>query len=391
MIIRRIREDENRKICSVSSIAFNYSCDLNEKANDKVTGEIIGAFKDDGETLMAMIHAIDYKANYCGGFLPCVGIAGVASLPEYRRNGCVKAIFNEIFRMAPERGWATSYLYPFSYVYYRQFGYERVMMIKRVKMPMNALDVFPRNNDAVLYQGNEKQLQDILSLYEKYALNYNLTIKRDSLYHNISAVPHKSQLYTYVHYDLNNEADAYATFNINGDCLTVSEIVYINSKSLIAMLGFLRMYDGQVSEIKFTELPLDSDVDYVLKKYIDCEYTIHNGGMCRALQIEPLLKQNKYPLDSGQFSLKVDDYLDYNRYIYDVAYCGGKAEISKRREGSYDVMVKIPSLTRILIGEDNFDGGKLEYLPDVEIVNQIGADALVKAFPKRRLCLFDKF
>ena len=115
MIIRRLREDENGKLDAVQSLAFSFSYDMEESDGHGLNSEVYGAFLDDGETLTATIFTPEYDSLYCGKTFKSVGIGGVASVPEYRRMGAVRAIFDEIFRMAPERGWATSFLYPFSY------------------------------------------------------------------------------------------------------------------------------------------------------------------------------------------------------------------------------------------------------------------------------------
>lgn len=388
MKIRFLNKDEGWKSTSVGSIAFNFSADLSE--NKELSGEIMGAFKDDNETIMAVIHPIHYESNYCGEYLPCVGIGGVATLPEYRRSGAIRAIFNEIFRLAPERGWATSYLYPFSHNYYRQYGYECVINRRSIKTPMSNISHIARNTDAVLYQGDAKMKEDILTVYHKYAGNYNTMFKRGEKFQNLHDKPHKDKCYTYVWYDENSIAGAYVTFNIDNYTLNISDFAYTDNKSMYGMIGFLRLYDGQVGSIKFHDLPMDSEVEYAPREYNDCEYSMYSFGMGRVLLVEKLLNTNKY-CGSGHFSLKVNDYLDYNDYIFDVEFADGKANVTKRKDGKYDIACAIPSLSRIMYGLDDYSNGRYLYLPDVEVINKDGAESFVKAFPKRKLLLWDRF
>jgi len=385
MIVRPIREDENRKLRSVSSIAFSYSCDLEQAENDKVTGEVFGAFLDDGETLAASVHPCNYESIYNDTYLPHVGIAGVASLPEYRRGGCVRAIFDELFRIAPERGWATSYLYPFSYEYYRKFGYERIVQLMSLKIQPHVLNCVERNTDAVLYQGDEKQMQVILDVYHTYAERFNLMFRRKPNFRELSPKPHKTQLYTYF------TPKAYATVKINGAQLEIDELAYVDADGLLSILGFLRMFEGQVHEFIFRRLPMDSELNYIFTDYNGCEYMPYNTGMGRVILIEKLLNVNKYPQEHGHFSLKVEDCIDYNRCIFDVEYENGVAEVKKRNDGNYDVKCAAPSLSRIMYGADEFTTDKLQYMPDVEIAKTSGTESFLRAFPKKRLCLFDRF
>ena len=73
---------------------------------------------------------------YCGKYLKTLTISGVATSPEYRRCGCVRQMLNKLFEMAPERGWEVSFLHPFSFSYYRKFGYEKVADHKIIEFPI---------------------------------------------------------------------------------------------------------------------------------------------------------------------------------------------------------------------------------------------------------------
>ena len=389
MKIRFLNKDEGAKLTAVSSIAFNFSGNLED--SHEVHGEVLGAFKDDNETLMAVIHPNHYESNYCGTYLPCVGIGGVATLPEYRRSGAIRAIFGEIFRLAPERGWATSYLYPFSHRYYRQYGYECVMNLRSIKIPTDNIGHIERNDSSVLFTGDQKVLDDIMTVYNEFIKNYNGGFKRaGDHFPNLTRTPHKDKRYTYVWYDDNSAPGAYVTFHIDGDTMKVTEFAYISSKAMYGMLGFLRMYDGQVDEISLRELPADTELEYAPREYNDAEYSLYSFGMGRVLLVETLLNTNKYE-GCGHFSLKVNDYLEYNNYIFDVEFADGKVSVTKRADGKYDIACAIPSLSRIMYGLDDYSGGKAAYLPDVEVIDATGAETFLKAFPRRKLLLWDRF
>ena len=164
MKIRRLYENENAKLDALQSIAYGFSFDLKKADEDGLEDEVYGAFLDDDKTLIATIFAHRRDSFFCGHALPALGVGGVATLPEYRRRGAVKAIFREMFRAAPENGWATTYLFPFSYAYYRMFGYERLDMSLSIKLPNTALETFERSTSARLYTGDKRMQKDILHM-----------------------------------------------------------------------------------------------------------------------------------------------------------------------------------------------------------------------------------
>lgn len=388
MIIRPLRPDENKKCTAINSIAYSFSADLDEAASHELTGEVFGAFLDDGETLAAKIHPITYLSNYCGKYLPSVGIGGVATLPEYRRSGCIREIFHEIFRIAPERGWATSYLYPFSYSYYRKFGYERVIRRKTIRFPVSVLGFADRNTDAVLYD-NTGRLGDILLIYGRYAEKYNMMFPRDENTRAYSAEPHKSKKWTYIWYEKSGAPSSLATVKVESGCLHVTEIAYADKSGLYGILGFLRMFEGQVHEVYFTDLPEDSELDFIADNYSECRYELQNSAQGRVLLVETLLAQNNYPDEPGHFRLFADDTLEYNRGTYEVEYAGGKSSVKKISGREFDLSAEIPALSRIMLGCDVFDASNAAYLPGIRLNNS--AEDFFRAFPKRKHHLHDYF
>ncbi len=389
MIVRRLRPNENGKLDAIQSLAFSFSYDMEESDGDGLDEEVYGAFLDDGETLIATIFTPEYNSFYCGKVYKSVGIGGVATVPEYRRMGAIRAIFDEIFRQAPERGWVTSFLYPFSYNYYRQFGYERVMKRMRIKVPASALAKFPRNTSAKMYiKDGPVKKEDLLAVYNAYAERYDGMFRRSNP-HAYSDKPHKSQKLTYVWYDGETPA-ALATFRCEDEVMTVSELCYTSPDALRGILGFLRMFEGQVSEYKFRELPPDSELELVLGEYVDAEYSLENGAMGRVLLPQVLLENTVYPDEYGHFRLQIDDPLSYNRGVYAVEYVRCEVQVIRMPfDSPYDISLGVPALSRILLGGERFDARRASYMDGVKFAGN--ADDFFRAFPGRPNNLLEKF
>ena len=389
MIIRRLRDDENGKLDAVQSLAFSFSHDVDEGDGTGLDEEVYGAFLDDGETLAATIFTPEFDSYYCGKVFKSVGIGGVATVPEYRRMGAIRAIFDEIFRQAPERGWVTSFLYPFSFNYYRQFGYECMLKRMTIKVPASALAKFPRNTSAKMYikDGPVKE-EDLLAVYNAYAANYDCMFCRSKT-RAYSAKPHKSQKLTYLWYDGETPA-ALATVQCKDDRMTVSELCYTSPDALRGILGFLRMFEGQVHEFKFRELPPDSELDLLLGEFVDVEYSLESNAMGRVLLPQVLLENSLYPDEYGHFRLQIDDPLAYNRGVYAVEYVRGEAQVIRLPyDSAYDLSLSVPALSRILLGGERFDARRASYLDGVKIPGN--ADDFFRVFGKRTNNLLEKF
>lgn len=392
MHVRRLRPDENAVLDSVQSTAFSFSCDIEKAAEGELDEEVYGTFLDDGKTLAATVITPEYDSWYCGKIYKSVGIGGVATLPEYRRLGCVRAIFDEIFRMAPERGWATSFLYPFSNDYYRQFGYELVLHKKSVKVPMSALRSFDKTTTVKLYMKDGKvNKSELVEMYNRFASSYNVMFRRDEHTGAYSDKPHASQNFTYLWYDgIHPEAHALVTLSCKNGLMTVRELCYDSPSSLRGVLGFLRMFEGQADEVLFEKLPADSELELVLSEYVDMEYHTESSAMGRVLLPQVLLENNRYPDEHGHFRLQVDDHLDFSRGVYEVEYGNGTAEVKKFPfDADYDISLTPPPLARILFGCGNFDCKRASYMKGVKLTNE--AKDFFRAFPKRMIHLYEGF
>ena len=389
MIIRRLREDENGKLDAIQSLAFSFSYDMDEGDGKGLNSEVYGAYLDDGETLTATIFTPEFDSYYCGKVFKSVGIGGVASVPEYRRMGAVRAIFDEIFRMAPERGWATSFLYPFSFNYYRQFGYECVMKRMTIKVPASAMAKFPRNTSAKMYiRGGAVTENDLLSVYNAYAENYDCMFRRSGL-RAYSEKPHQSQRLTYVWYDGETPVSL-ATIRCKDGVMTVSELCYTSPEALRGILGFLRMFEGQVQEFKFTELPPESELDLLFGEFVDVEYSMHSNAMGRVLLPQTLLENSIYPEEFGHFRVQIDDPLAFNRGVYAVEYVRGEAQVIRMPfDSAYDLSLNVPALSRILLGGERFDARRASYMDGVKICGN--ADDFFRVFGRRANNLLEKF
>lgn len=384
MIIRNIENGENKKTQSLMACAFKYPLDAS-RVGDDMEEEFIGAFADDNETLMAQIAVKDYKVTYCGKTVGCVGIAGVSTYPEYRREGCIRAIFNEVFRRCADRGWDVSLLYPFSYRYYRKFGYELAFRHKTLSVPFSMLTHIERNNDAVLYNGEEDVLADLLGVYAAYAKDKNLCMVRTDGA-SYSADPIKSCRYTYLWKNGGTPA-SYATVTPDGETLRVTELVYTDAASLYGILGFLRLFDGQYKNVYFALLENDSPVDFLVGTDKGITASCADGAEGRVVNVKNVLMMNEYPRHGGSIRIRITgDVIENNNGVFTVSF-GDKTDVSFEKDGEWDVSTSINSFSRLVFG--GVARGKAAYLADTVIRNK--EELLYEMFPERSMNLFERF
>lgn len=382
MEVRYIRPEEAADFLKVSAASFIWKFDAG--VDNEVEVPVLAAFNDG--KLIAGAEMFNFKTNFCGNIVNTIDISGICSLPEERRTGGVRAIFNEIGRSAVENDWSFGFLRPFSITCYEKFGYANLNRTFVIKVPFANMTHIPRNTDVELYTG--EQLEDICSLHNKCALNENLLCLREDGKHFCDK-PIEEASYTYLHRNASGEADGYVRFKVNRDerVLVVQELFVLNKAAILGLLGFLRNYDGIVDYLRVRGQYQGSPLSCIADRIDNAVYEPDGGFAARIYNIQKLLENNAYPEKYGKFSILSLDEFEQNKGIFEVEYENGKATVTRRDGGDYDISLTPPAAARLILAGEGHNAHTASFIDGVEIRGN--ADDFFRAFPHRITCLYD--
>ncbi len=324
-------------------------------------------------------------------------VGGVGTEPEYRRGGYVRQMLEKSLREARERGWAVALLHPFSFSYYRKFGYERVADHLIVDMPLSKLDFVPRCAEFERVR-TEAQFQEVLDVYTAFAQDRLLLTRRlDGEYYPLDGALNTGIVY--LHRDGTGKADACIKLRLNKEVdvnhyahgvLTISELIYTSKAALWAALGFMRMFDGEVDSLHFDNIAPTPEVDWTLRHYTHTYYRVLPDIMARILDPQALLKAHRYPQASGSFTLRVLDEAHVAEGAWHVRYAGGRAQIEPLDDETVcDVTADVRPLAALLYGALDIDVHSIAYLDGVTVSGS--AEDFLRAFPRRACGVFEHF
>ncbi len=375
MEIRHITKDEGVDFLKISSASFIWK--FNEKEDTGVDFPVLGAFNDG--KLIAGVELYDYKSNFCGNFLNSLIISGVCSKPECRRMGGIREIFNKIGSMAAENDWNIGFLHPFSIAYYEKFGYANLNRVFGIKIPFDNLSFIPRNTDVVLYDG--EQFDELQALHAECALNENLTTLRDDKKHFCDK-PLENTEYTYFRRNSKGKADGYVRFTVKRpDVLTVEDLFVLTPEALYGILGFLRNYDCIVKHINIRKQYPGSPASLLADRIPDVIYTNDGGIAARIYNMEKILENNSYPEEYGSFRLLCQDELSQNNGIFEVEYQHGKAIITRKSGGDFDISLTPSAAARLLLAGEGHNRYSAPFINGVTLNKN--TDDFFRAFPHR--------
>jgi len=111
-----------------------------------------GAFDENGKLLSGLL--VSPAEIMINGKPVKAGLIGaVATLPEFRNARCVRKIFDKIMPYMKDKGMVYSLLYPFSFQFYRKFGYEHAYVRNRATFPISELSHYQYPDNVMACDG----------------------------------------------------------------------------------------------------------------------------------------------------------------------------------------------------------------------------------------------
>ena len=380
MLIKRLSDENAYEHEKLASQAFVFPYDPKE-ALPMPSDIMLGAFTDGGQ-LAADMEIYDRVCFFGSGTLSCAAVGGVASKPEYRRGGAVRAMLDELAAgNVLQKTWDISILYPFSAAYYKKLGYAPIGEKLRISVPFEELRYIPRCGGAVLYEGKEKEA--LLRIYNTRAKNSTLAFRRNDT-SQWDKEPYSNNVYTYLIKNAAGEFCSYATFSLDRGKseVSVNELAYVDKASLYAILGFLRCFDGNFDTITFGCEPINSPIPALLANRTKADIRYTHAGAVRLLNTENVLKKHEYPEKAGSFTFGI-----FGGDVFEVSWSDGKAEIRKSVKQA-DITAE-PTAAAKLLTEGVRNARELAYEPGVELNGN--AEDFVRAFTMKNIFFCDSF
>lgn len=346
------------------------------------------AAADGGKELSTGIFTLT-KTRYGEKKIKTLLAGGIETPVVNRRGGCVREMLTKMHEYGAENGCVLALLHPFSFAFYRKFGYERVADHVIAGFPASTVDFVPRACELVPY--DETKLQDMLKIYEEFGRGRNLLLPRtDGSFYTGGGRQ------TYVYYD-GGEPAGYVVVtgsksmyvnHYTDTVLAVKELAYVSPKALKAIFSFLRMFEGEYDKIELYDCGLYREAEMMLKHHMHTEYRIVPDIMGRVLNTKKLLEAHDYPDEPGEFTVCVKDDLPTVNGAYRVSYGGGKCEV-KAADKEPDITLSAGVFTQIALGYRACDMKSAAYLDGVMINGE--CKDFFRAFPPVPGGVFEHF
>lgn len=368
MRIEKFGLERFAEIMELSQFAFQYVkseqelVQIKERSAEEPS-ERIGVFVD--EKLAAQATVLELSTYIAGKPFAMGGIAGVATWPEYRRQGFVGKLLVHMLDDMRKKGQTISFLHPFSYGFYRKYGWETYTEHKTYSIQTAQLP--PR----IAYNGQIERVsgyESIYDVYEAYAQKYNGTLARTKLWWKYRIrVEKPSQIAVFR--DTDGEVQGYLIYEVKQKELKVDELVCLTGEANAALWSFIAQHDSMIEKVTIT-VPMDDHVtDMLPDPRIKQEVVPYTMG--RIVDVEAFLAL--YPFLAGDktdsFTLQIrDEHAPWNNGCFVITVSeSGQASVKRIEDagtGNDTIKLDIGALTMLLLSYRK--GVELSYLNRIQ-------------------------
>lgn len=393
--IRTLQQQEISESLALSQFAFQYELSAEELAErSRLTDpkQIWGCFFQ--EKLAAKLHLLPFHTWLNGQRFAMGGIAGVATWPEYRRNGMVAKLLLQALKVMREQGQTLSFLAPFKFEFYRKYGWETYIDYLKYEIPVDKLPKFQVSEGSSIVRVT-RNWELLNPIYEKHALWFNGMLERDADWWNNKYFKPKNGTVA-LYENAKGERTGYVFYQIKEYTATIHEMVFLDEDARRGLWKFIADHDSMITKVE-VKAPLDDQLPFLVHdpKFKQEKITYFSA---RIVDVEAFLAQYVFATrkEAEPVYLRISDpHADWNNgaYCLNFTSSGEKAQVTKLAEGELPVEellvnCSIQTLTALFMGYQ-----KAGFLARIERLQ--GSQELISrleaAIPKRTTYLADFF
>ncbi|MFD0696043.1 enhanced intracellular survival protein Eis [Paenibacillus sp. GCM10027628] len=393
--IRRLRQEELSESFSLSEFAFQFELTPEEKA-ERIgwtdPNQVWGYFVDGA--LAAKLTILPFHTWLGGKSFAMGGIAGVATWPEYRRNGMVGQLLSQSLKTMKEAGQTVSFLAPFKFEFYRKYGWEVYVEYLKYEIPSDKLPEFQAAEGSRIVRV-AKDWELLHPIYEAYAIRFNGMLVRDEFWWKERYFRFKKGTVA-IYCNPQGEHKGYVFYQVKDKVATIHEMVFLDEEARRGLWKFIADHDSMIDKVELNA-PIDDALPFLTHdpKFKQEKITYFSA---RIVDVEKFLSQYSFKVreSAEPLCLRISDsHADWNHGVFRLEFAekGKTARVRKLAEGEIPseteiLSCSIQTLTTLLMGYQ-----KASFLAQVDRLE--GAPELIhmleKAVPNRTTYLADFF
>jgi predicted acetyltransferase len=360
--IRRLKPEDIPQLNRMHTVVYNLRKDYSEEEEQKEdpldhpAHWTWGVF-DNGKLLSGM-HELDFLMRFDGHSVRMSGIGGVGTLPEARKGGHIRRIFEQLLPEAYEKGVIFSSLTPFSHDFYRLFGYEIACARNNITIPSkDFLRIKPHGQFVPVFPGDDTQA--LQGVHAAYIAGLNQGICRDYWPDNrgwkrfTQDDPYATGTFIYLWKDDQGKPQSYIKYQDkeedDGHIMSVLELAFIDREGLYGALGLVGGLSAQFEKFRWL-MPTFIDPCDFLGEAWDIEQEFKPRDMTRIINVKAALEMMRRPSGEGGYVVETEDpHITANNRKYLVEFAHEGTRVTPTQKES-DLRCDIRVLSQLVTG-----------------------------------------
>ncbi len=308
---------------------------------------ILGAYDEAG--LQARVSILHYQVHLGEQVIvPMGGIGGVSCLPASRGKGYVGALLDATLLRMRAEGQVISSLFPFSWEFYRRYGWEWVGTTREYSVPTRILKASAETEK--VRAATPADRAKIEACYTQFAQQYRGMLVRDEkMWNDILKDEDEHFRYTYL-YENEGVTEGYLSLHGGTDDATyIEEFVALTPRARQGMLGLLRRHDMQTE--KFTWRAPGDDGLYHTLCHNDLETKMFPTTQGRIVDVAgafTALRPERYK--NPPFTMAVtDEHAPWNAGVWEVEVTDGNV-MARKTDAEPQMSLSIQALSQAYYG-----------------------------------------
>lgn len=300
----------------------------------------------DGQ-LMTSVMSVPLTTNFFGQRFKITSFANVMSAPEYSDRNGISLLTEQAIEDMHNDGVTLSYLNPFSYDYYRRFGYEQVFELLRMEIPF---EKFAKRSQAT--NGSLKRykftevIADVKKLFDEN--NTRGGIVEDQWLWDISKLRYPDY-YTALTFDDNGKIDGYLIYSLEETEFVIHDLIYQSPDSFLQMVHFINKHRSVYKKVIINSSNMNLKPSLFVTDTFDVTTNRQPFMMVRIINLESFVKN--YPTTCTELEnikIKIQDDLSWNNHIWNLSINNGRINFEISNDEKYDIELSIQTLTQAM-------------------------------------------
>ncbi len=389
MEIREVRVEELEEAINIGRQAFGHGT---RNGNSWFHNPNCPEFKMlgvwDAAGMQARITVFDYRVHLGSEAIGRMGgVGGVACLPASRGKGYTGSCLQIALQHMKENGQVLSSLSPFSWEFYRKYGWEWVGLSRSYSVPSNILTSHPATANGRAATTSDRQA--IEACYTQFAKRYRGMLARDQKkWNHILSDTEKRHIYTYL-YEKDGQVEGYMVIRGgNSDETNLQDFLTLTPSARYGMLGLLRRQEMQSK--KFTWNAPGNDPLFHQLCHVSVETKLAPTVQGRIVDVQGALFAWK-PTATARGAVNIavqDEFADWNVGVWRVEFESGQVA-ARRTDAAAQISLSIQALAQAYYGTPSVD--EIRENDHLHVHDEAGFDTMRTLFSGPPMWTYDSF